>query len=301
MTASRAAVGEQLGLAGMPTRLFSATPSKLAAFDDCPRRYRMTYVDRPAPPKGPPWAHNTIGAAVHAALKRWWDLPAARRTVAAAGNSVQTGWTDDGFRDQRQSARYRTLARRWVEDYVATLDPADEPLGVERNVAATTEQLAISGRADRIDERDGELVIVDYKTGRRPLSQDDARSSQALAFYVLGARRTLRRPCHTVELHHLPTGSVHSWTHTDASLQRHINRAEATAADITLATDTLQAGAEPDAVFPPRVGPHCGWCDLRRHCPEGQQAAPDRVRWSGLAELDEESGTDLGLSVDAMD
>jgi hypothetical protein len=123
-----------------------------------------------------------------------------------------------------------------------------------------------------------------------------------LAFYVLGARRTLRRPCHQVELHHLPTGAVHSWTHTDTSLQRQVSRAEATAADITLATDTLQAGADPDAVFPPRVGPRCGWCDLRRHCPEGQQAAPDRVRWSGLADLDEEQpGTDVGLSVDETD
>ncbi|MBV9293834.1 MAG: recombinase RecB, partial [Frankiales bacterium] len=40
----------------MPARLFSCTPSRLATWQDCPRRYRFTYVDRPAPPKGPPWA-----------------------------------------------------------------------------------------------------------------------------------------------------------------------------------------------------------------------------------------------------
>ncbi|HEX3814900.1 MAG TPA: PD-(D/E)XK nuclease family protein [Mycobacteriales bacterium] len=282
--------GEQLGLAGMPTRLFSATPSKLASYDTCPRRYRMTYVDRPTLPRGGPWAHNSVGAAVHAALKRWWDLPASRRTPEAAGNEVEAGWSDEGFRDSEQSAEFRALARRWVEGYVGTLDPADEPLGVERNVAATTERLAISGRADRIDERDGELVIVDYKTGRRPLSEDDARSSQALAFYVLGARRTLHRPCTRVELHHLPTGTVHGWTHTEASLARQVTRAEATADDIIVATDTLQAGANPDDVFPPRPGPMCSWCDVRRHCPDGQQAAPELERWSGLAELERQQG-----------
>ena len=45
--------------------MFVCTPSKLAAYEDCPRRYRFTYVDRPTPQKGPPWAHNSFGAAVH--------------------------------------------------------------------------------------------------------------------------------------------------------------------------------------------------------------------------------------------
>jgi RecB family exonuclease len=274
--------GEQLGLAGMPTRLFAATPSKLAAFDQCPRRYRMSYVDRPQPQKGPPWAHNTVGAAVHAALKRWWDLPLRRRIPAAAGTELESGWNEDGFRDPQQSAYFRTKARGWVEGYAASLDPTDEPLGVERNIAATTQRLALSGRADRIDERDGELVIVDYKTGRRTLSEHDARSSQAMAFYVLGARRTLRRPCNRVELHHLPTGTVHGFTHTEESLARQVTRAEATADDITLATDTFAAGADADDVFGPRPGMYCSWCDFRRHCPEGQLAAPDRPSWSGL-------------------
>ena len=47
-------------------------------------------------------------------------------------------------------------------------------------------------------------MVVDYKTGRRPLTTDDARGSLALAMYVLGTRRTLRANCRRVELHHLP-------------------------------------------------------------------------------------------------
>jgi hypothetical protein len=77
-----AAVGEQLGFAGMPERLFVCTPSKLGAYTDCPRRYRYGYVDRPAPPKGPPWAHNSLGASVHTALKNWYATSADRRDPA---------------------------------------------------------------------------------------------------------------------------------------------------------------------------------------------------------------------------
>ena len=45
-------------LPGTPQRLFACTPSRLAAFD-CPRRYRFTYLDKPKPPSGPPWAHRS--------------------------------------------------------------------------------------------------------------------------------------------------------------------------------------------------------------------------------------------------
>ena len=274
---------EQLSLAGMPRRLFACTPSRLATFD-CPRRYRMTYLDRPQPPRGAPWAHNTLGAVVHVALHRLWLLPRADRTPANGVRLVEWNWQTDGFRDEEQSARWRATARRWVERYLDELDPDDEPLGVERTVATTTARLAISGRVDRIDDRNGELVVVDYKTGRRKLTDDDARGSQALALYALAARRTLHRDCRRVELHHLPTGDIVTYEHTDDSLQRQVTRAEATADDIVAATDTLEAGAHPDDVFPPAPSPSCGWCDFRRHCPEGQLASSDVEPWAGLAD-----------------
>lgn len=273
---------EQLGFDGMPRRLFSATPSRLGTFDACPRRYRLTYLVRPAPPKGPPWAHNSMGAAVHNALRDWWLLPRPRRAPTAAGALLEAGWLGDGFRDDAQSARWRARARGWVEPYVASLDPDDEPAGVERQVAVTTDRLALSGRVDRIDARGDELVVVDYKTGRTVPSSSDARSSAALAVYALGSARTLRRPCARVELHHLPSGTVAAAEHTPESLQRQVTRAEATADDIVTAADTLSAGAQPDDVFPPRTGRQCGWCDYRRHCPEGQAVEPDREPWAAL-------------------
>jgi len=275
-------VTQQLSLDGMPRRLFACTPSRLAAFD-CPRRYRMTYIDRPQPPRGAPWAHNTLGAVVHVALHRWWQLARRDRTPANGGRLVESNWQSDGFRDESQSGQWRGIARRWVEHYIDELDPDDEPVGVERTVATTTARLAVSGRVDRIDDRDGELVIVDYKTGRRQLTEDDARGSQALALYALAARRTLRRDCRRVELHHLPSGDVAVYEHTDESLQRQVGRAEATADDIVAATDTLEAGAHADDVFPPAPSPGCAWCDFRRHCPEGQLAASDVEPWGGLA------------------
>jgi len=282
---------EQLGFEGMPRRLYPCTPTRLSAWLDCPRRYRMTYLDRPPPPKGPPWAHNSLGASIHNALAGWWRLPLAERTVAAAGRLVDRGWIDEGFADETQSVRHRERAAGLVERYVAGLDPADEPVGVERTVATRTDTIVLSGRIDRLDARAAEetagteLVVVDYKTGRHLLTVDDARSSMALALYALAASRVLRRPCHRVELHHLPSGQVLAWSHSEASLARHLSRAEGIAQERAAADERLRDGLpaeQYDEVFPPRPSASCGWCDYLRHCPEGAAAAVTRRPWDGL-------------------
>jgi RecB family exonuclease len=286
---------EQLGFEGMPRRLYPCTPTRLSAWLDCPRRYRMSYLDRPPPPKGPPWGHNSLGASIHNALAGWWRLPLAERTVAAAGRLVDRGWIDEGFADETQSVRCREHAIEMVQGYVAHLDPADEPLGVERTVATRTDTIAFSGRIDRLDARPAEdsagtagteLVVVDYKTGRHLLTVDDARGSMALALYALAASRVLRRPCHRVELHHLPSGRVVAWSHSDASLARHLSRAEDIAQECAAADEQLRDGLPAeryDQVFPPRPSASCGWCDYLRHCPEGTAAAITRRPWDGLS------------------
>ncbi len=281
--------GVQLGLDGMPRRLYTCTPTRLSTWLDCPRRYRMTYLDRPPPPKGPPWAHNSVGASVHTALAAWWRLPYARRTVTEAGDLLERGWIDLGFADAAQSQAWRGRARRMVEGYVRRLDPAVEPLGVERTVATRTERIAVSGRIDRLDERPAgggaELVVVDYKTGRHVLTTDDARASLPLALYALAAERVMRRPCRRVELHHLPTGAVLAWEHTEQTLARQLGRAEDIAAECAAADEDYRGGlgpADTDRVFPPRPGSWCGWCDYRQHCPDGSAATGPRKPWDGL-------------------
>ncbi|MDM4722368.1 PD-(D/E)XK nuclease family protein [Micromonospora sp. WMMA1363] len=277
---------EQLGFEGMPERLFVCTPSRLGAYADCPRRYRYSYLDRPAPPKGPPWAHNSLGASVHTALKNWFALPAARRRPEVVGTLLKGTWVRDGYRDDEQERAAYRRALSWLEAYVETLDPSADPVGVERVVAVKTGVLAFNGRADRIDSRPGpvgpELVIVDYKTGRSGLDADDARGSQALALYAYAAERTFRRPCHRVELHHLPTGTVAAHEHTAESLARQLTRAEQTARDIMAAERAVAGGADPDQSFPVTPGPRCGWCDYRRSCPAGAQT-PGKEPWAALA------------------
>lgn len=274
--------GVQQEFVGMPRRLFRASPSKLLAWVDCPRRYRMQYLDRPAPPSRPQRAHTSVGVAVHNALRDWWDLPVEQRSPAAGAELVRTSWIDVGFRDADQSIAWRERAQGQVVAYLDDVDPAHQPLGIERTVSLKTEVFTLQGRIDRLDDRAGELAVVDYKMSRWEPTADDARTSLPLALYAAAVWKMFRRKCVRVELHHVPSGSVASHEHTGESLKRKIDEAESIAREARRAEEDYAELGVDSSRFPAKVGPICQWCDFRAHCPAGQAFGPEKSDWAAL-------------------
>ena len=272
----------QTEIAGLPRRLFRASPSRLLAWVDCPRRYRLQYLDRPSPPARPQRAHTSVGVAVHNALRDWWDLAPAERTPQAGAELVRTSWIDVGFRDADQSLEWRARAQQHVTAYLTDVDPAAQPLGIERTVSLKTESLALQGRIDRLDERPEGLTVVDYKTSRVAPTDDDARTSLPLALYAAAVWKMFRRRCVRVELHHLPSGSVAAHEHTADSLKRKIAEAESIASDARRAEEDYAEHGVDSGRFPAHVGPLCPWCDFRAHCPAGQRVGPEKSGWAAL-------------------
>ncbi|GAB6900956.1 RecB family exonuclease [Kineosporia succinea] len=273
---------DQLELIGMPEPLYTCTPTRLVSWRECRRRYRFTYLDKPQPPKGAPWAHNSIGAAVHSALADWWHTEPGLRTRELAYQLVRRRWLGEGFADREQSAAAGRRAVGWVQDYLfdSATDPLAEPAGVEKTVNAKTARLSLSGRVDLIEDRGDELVIVDYKTGRHVPSEGDAFASLALAAYAVGVTRTYRRPCLQVELHHLPSGTRAVARYDGGGLERRIAEADSLGDAAAGADRAFAEGRRGDAVFPPSPSPGCAFCDFRRHCPEGRAASEEKPAWA---------------------
>jgi putative RecB family exonuclease len=271
---------------GMPTPLYPASPSRLLAYLDCPRRYRLQYLDRPRPAARPQRAHTSVGLATHNALRDWWDLPLPRRTPAAAAALVRGAWIETGFRDAEQSLRWRRTVTGEVEAYLGGLDPHRQPRGIERTLSLRTGTLVLTGRVDRLDERAGaggdELVVVDYKTSRRPCTSEQARTSLALALYAAAAWRMFRRRCVGVELHHVPTGTVVRHTHTPDSLRLKLEEADSIGRDVRAADGTFRERGAASPAFPPLPSALCPWCDYRAACPEGQRMGPEKSSWAAL-------------------
>src|SRR5205085_10502382 len=131
--------------------------------------------------------------------------------------------------------------------------------------------------------------VVDYKTGRRPPADHDARASLALAVYAVAAARTLRRPCAVVELHHLPTGTVAGAAHEEGSLARKVAEAESIAREARAADEAYAAGDTGNERFPVRSSAACGWCDYRPVCPEGRAVSPVRQPWDAVTSGEQEA------------
>lgn len=271
---------QQVALPGMPEPLWGGSPSKLLAFLDCPRRYRMTYLDRPAPVRRRQRAHTSMGIAVHSALRDYWDLPAP--DPAAGGRLVEAAWIDVGFRDGAQSWRWKARMREAVTAYLEVHAPLVRPVGIERTASFVSGDLRLQGRIDRLDDRGGELVVVDYKTSRRPSTDDEARTSLPMALYAAAVWKMFRRPVSRVELHHVPTGIVAAHEHTGESLGRHVERARSIMRDARRADAEYAKHGAASELFPAVTGPLCAWCDLREHCPEGQAAGPEKTDWAAL-------------------
>lgn len=269
----------------MPS-LIPLSPTKASTWLDCRHRFRRQYVDRVSTPQR--WAHQSFGLSVHAVLRDWFDLEAAERTRAAVTTLMRRSWLDIGYRDAEQAEQWQARAIAMVWAYVQSEAAQVEPHSRERSLGARTERLTISGRIDRLDV-DGDdpdergLVVVDYKTGRSAPTSDEARASMALAAYAACVRQSLRRPVWRVQLHHVPTGAVAEWAHTEATLQRHLDRLDRIGLEYADAQALAAAGeASADEVFTPNPGPLCGWCDHRASCPAGLRAAAAKEPWAGL-------------------
>ncbi len=78
-----------------------------------------------------------------------------------------------------QAEQFRAEAVTLVDNYFALEDPNEvTPVGIELLLEARVGTMRLRGILDRLDRTpDGELVVIDYKTGRAPVAGLRARRS----------------------------------------------------------------------------------------------------------------------------
>jgi putative RecB family exonuclease len=249
----------------------SLSPSRAADFKTCPLLYRFRTVDR-LPER--PSADQARGTLVHAVLERLFDLEPADRTPAAAADLIAPQWERlvaeqpelaDLFGespDPAAVAGFLDSARGLLGGYFAVEDPRRlQPAEREHLVSAVIEdQLLIRGYVDRLDVApDGELRVVDYKTGGAPREAFEARALFQLKFYALVLWRTRGVVPRVLRLLYLKDAEACDY----APEAEELVRFERTLLALWRAIE--RAGAERD--FRPRPSRLCGWCSHQALCP----------------------------------
>lgn len=244
----------------------SLSPSRVESFLSCPMQFRFASIERIAEP---PQVHMTRGSLVHRALEILFTHPAAERTVETAIRSLDAAIveyrTDPDFADlhlsEPQAAVLFAESLDLVHKYFEMEDPtAVRDIGLELRLEAAVGDLTLRGIIDRLDlDANGDLIVVDYKTGRAPSANFEQGKMTGVHFYSFLCQALFGRIPSKIRLMYLKTGEVIEATPSAQSVRFVTTRTTAVLKAVERACTT--------GAFQPRVSSLCGSCSFKPWCP----------------------------------
>ncbi|HUK71741.1 MAG TPA: PD-(D/E)XK nuclease family protein [Streptosporangiaceae bacterium] len=234
----------------------------------CPLLYRFRVLDRLPEPPSPAAARGTL---VHAVLERLFDRPAAQRTALAARALLEPEWqrlledepelahmfAGDAERDAWFAAAHAMLDRYFALEDPRKLEPARRELYVQ---TVLDSGLLLRGYVDRLDiAPNGDVRVVDYKTGTAPRAEFEARALFQMKFYALVLWRERGQVPRLLQLMYLGNGEILRYAPDEADLRATQRKTEA----IWRAIDRARSLAD----WRPRPGRICDWCAHKALCP----------------------------------
>jgi len=257
----------------VPTPPRRLSPSGAGTFEQCPRRWRMRYVERLPDPPG---EAALAGSFAHRVLELLMQRDPHERTVEVAKAIARTEWpgveADPDFRalgfDEAGGKHFRWKAWQAIEGLWALEDPKDvEVRATEHDVEADLGGVPFRGIVDRLDEEGDGLVVTDYKSGKAPSARfRRGRLDQVLLYAAAVEQATGEMPVHArlLYLGQRPVGIKVTREEIDGV----VDKLAGTWAAINTACATDE--------FEPRTGPLCGWCPYVDRCPEGTKEIAKR-------------------------
>ena len=241
------------------------TPLSLSHYkiDDyltCPLKYKYVHILRVPVLRDQAVAY---GAALHRAVQAYNNRRLQGQTMSSQEliDAFEAHWVNEGFISrEHEEARLRE-GRDALTQFHAFAEGVEPPTFVEKRFRFQIGQDTVTGFLDRVDERDGEVAIIDYKSSMvrdRKEAGKEARESQQLALYALAYRESIGRLADRVELHFLTPGGVV------------VGRALKGEKELDRATDRIRAAATGirAGLFQATPSPWvCGFCAFRTICP----------------------------------
>jgi putative RecB family exonuclease len=248
---------------------WALSPSRALDFKNCALLYRFRVIDQlPEPPS----LDAARGTVVHGVLERLFDLAATDRTLDAAIALADPGWqealaedaelaelvnaTPDGLAGLLDSTRELLTSYFELED-PRRLEPADREVLVETTLPSG---VRLKGFVDRLDRSpDGQLRVVDYKTGKSPHETYEGKALFQLRFYALVLWRSTGVLPRLLRLYYLRNREVLDYTPDAADLTGLERQVDALAAAIARARATGDWRHNPSKL--------CQWCAHQALCP----------------------------------
>ena len=255
--------------------------SQLAAFDKCPLQYKFAFILK-VPTRGK--AVFSFGKTMHNTFYNF--LKYANESNASNQRNLfgfeektvkvskkekslnlddlmeiyEKNWIDEWYENKKQKEEYYKLGRRIVKDFYSEFSK-NPPKVLKINNAFALEmpfnlkigEYTLYGVVDRIDEKEGEVAIIDYKTGnsKDKLSLDD---KEQLLIYQIAAEEIFKIKPKKLIYHYLSNGKKASFLGSEKEKER-------------LKEKIIQEIEEmKKSDFKPTPGWQCAFCDFKDIC-----------------------------------
>ena len=272
------------------------SPSRASQFKTCPKQFKFANIDKI---KEPTTEVQAKGTTVHQALEDLFDLPPEERNTEKLHNLFREAWTKVRGNDEHHNLFSSVEEEReWgldglklLNNYMSIEDPTSfEPLERERWVRGSIEDLNLRGILDRMDRNNkGELVIVDYKSGKAPLAKYKEPRFFALKLYALLIQKELGEMPSELKLIYLKNSTIHTLKVTQDSLDQ-------VKIEVLEIWNNIKKAFETNE-FPATKNSLCDWCYYKPICPVFNENAPDTEK---LKEINEEL-TEIKEQIEALD
>ena len=280
----------------MNTMIKNLSPSRASQFKTCPKQFKFANIDKI---KEPTTEVQAKGTTVHQALEDLFDLKPDERNTEKLHNLFREAWTKVRGNDEHHNLFSSVEEEReWgldglklLNNYMSIEDPTSfEPLERERWVRGSIEDLNLRGILDRMDRNNkGELVIVDYKSGKAPLSKYKEPRFFALKLYALLIQKELGEMPSELKLIYLKNSTIHTLKVTQDSLDQ-------VKIEVLEIWNNIKKAFESNE-FPATKNTLCDWCYYKPICPVFNENAPDTEK---LKEINEEL-IDIKEQIEALD
>lgn len=258
------------------------SPTRIKTYLSCRMMYRLDYIDKQGRFYHKARAGYAFGTTLHQTLQTFHESGGAQAvSPEQLLDQLQTDWISAGYQNAEQEQEQREAARGILERYHTAMlerSPVIRTFLTEKMLKYDMGRFVLTGRIDRIDEHeDGTLEIVDYKSGRRSITEDDVRNALAMSIYQLLTRRNNPERNVTATIHALQSGDSATVGLTDEEL------AELEDALRGIGDEILDADFE--SVRPEPLPDVCPYCDFLPLCSRyWRQERRDYVAELGLAE-----------------
>jgi len=176
----------------MEQKHISATQMKM--YLRCPLQFKYRYVDGL---KIPPTSALTLGKSIHSALEANYkqkigtkiDL-STEQVLDVFSDKWETEVKETTFEEGEKPGAVKDDGIKLVSTYHKQISPTIVPKFVEKDFELPFENVdyTLKGYIDLIDTKD---VIIDHKTTKRSMSQEDVGSDLQLSCYALAYRSIL--------------------------------------------------------------------------------------------------------------